>query len=177
MTLDILMFCLPGCIKKKKLNELFKLTAGAFESSRSLTGRHSFAEALSEYALFTQEQSVAYLQSGRPLPELRSRLYQNSYAFGRKLRNDLHIISDKRSIDMLKSIYRMIGIDLRYDGKGGFMISRCFFSKYYTKEVCALISSLDEGMAAGLTGRGLYFEQRMTEGCGCCKGYFGSEAR
>ena len=52
-----------------------------------------------------------------------------------------------------------------------FAIRRCFFSGFYSPEVCRLISSLDEGLAAGLTGGKLCFVQRITDGGSCCKGH------
>ncbi|NBJ14530.1 MAG: hypothetical protein FNP40_02935 [Dehalobacter sp. 4CP] len=168
---------MPEFIKKKKLNELFRLTADAFQCELSEHKGLSFTECLSEYAIFTKEQAESYLQSGRPLEELKQRLYQNSYIFGQGLRKSLHIITWKEAVTVLTVIYKLIGIDFQYDRQGEFSIKQCFFSKYYSAEVCKLISSLDEGLAAGLSGGDrLYFKQRITEGGSCCKGYFSRES-
>ena len=175
MLLKIMQLYVPEFIKKKKLNELFRLTADAFQTELpELKGKGtSFAGRLSGYALFTKEQAESHLQSGRPLEEVKRRLYQNSYILGQNLRKSLRIVTREEAVTALKVIYKLIGIDFQCDRQGGIIIKRCFFSQYYSGEVCKLISSLDEGLAAGLSGGGrLCFSQRITEGCGCCKGYF-----
>jgi hypothetical protein len=173
MLLEIMQIYIPEFIKKKKLNELFCLTADAFQSELPELRKLSFAEYLSKYALFTREQAERYLQSGCPLEEVKDRLYQNSYIFGQNLRKSLHIITWEEAVTVLKVIYKLIGIDFQYDRQGEIIIKQCFFSKYYSGRVCKLISSLDEGMASGLSGGGrLCFNQRITEGGSCCKGYF-----
>jgi hypothetical protein len=67
-------------------------------------------------------------------------------------------------------MYRMVNIDLRGDGAGGIVVRRCFFSSYYSAEVCGLISALDEGLIAGLSsGMKLRFFRKITEGDDCCR--------
>jgi hypothetical protein len=164
---------IPEFIKKKKLNELFCLTADAFQSELPELRGLTFAECLSKYALFTKEQAERYLQSGRPLEEVKNRLYQNSCIFGQNLRKSLRIVTWEEAVTVLKVIYKLIMIDFQCDRQGEIIIKQCFFSKYYSGGVCKLISSLDEGLTAGLSGGGrLCFNQRITEGGSCCKGYF-----
>ncbi len=173
LLLRIMRFYTPEFIKKKKLWELFRLTADAFQSEPPELRGLSFAGCLSKYALYTREEAEGFLQSGRPPEEVRRRLYQNSFVFGQHLKQSLHIASRTDAVAALKVIYQLIGIDFQSEGQGGFTIKQCFFSQYYSAAVCRLISSLDEGLAAGLSGGGtLRFEQRMTEGGDCCKGYF-----
>jgi hypothetical protein len=173
MFLKIMQLYMPAFIKKKKLNELFRLTADAFQSELPELRGLSFAECLSKYALFTKEQAESYLQSGLPLEEVKHRLYQNSCIFGQNLRKSLHIATWEEAVTVLKVIYKLIGIDFLCDRQGEIIIKQCYFSKYYSGGVCKLISSLDEGLAAGLSSGGrLYFNQRLTEGDSCCKGYF-----
>ena len=177
MLLKIMQLYIPEFIKKKKLDELFRLTADAFQSELPELRGLSFTDRLLKYALFTKEQAENYLQSGRPLEEVKHRLYQNSYILGHSLRKSLHILTGEEALIALKIIYKLIGIDLHYDGQGEIIIKQCFFSNYYSGEVCKLISSLDEGIAAGLSGGGkLCFNQRITQGGGCCKGYFSGES-
>jgi hypothetical protein len=172
MLLKIMQLYIPKFIKRKKLKELFCLTADAFQSEPPELRGLSFAECLSKYALYTKEQAGSYLQSGRPLEEVKQRLYQNSCIFGQDLRKSLHIITWEGAVTALKTIYKLIGIDLQYDGQFEIIIRQCFFSKYYSGGVCNLISSLDEGIAAGLSGGGrLCFNQRITEGGSCCRGF------
>jgi len=172
MLLKIIQIYIPELIKKRKLNELFRLTADAFQCELPELKGLSFAECLSKYALFTKEQAESYLAGGAPIEEIKHRLYQNSFIYGQDLRKSLHLAEWEESVKALGIIYKLIGIDFHYEGRGEFIIKQCFFSRYYTKEVCMLISSLDEGMAAGLSGGGrLCFNRRITEGFGCCKGF------
>ncbi len=173
MLTKIMKKYMPEFIKKKKLNELFRLTADAFQSELPELRGLTFAECLPKYALFTKEQAESYLQSGRSLEEVKHRLHLNSCIFGQNLRKSLHIATWEEAVTVLKVIYKLIGIDFQCDRQGEIIIKQCFFSKYYSGEVCKLISSLDEGLAAGLSGGGtLCFNQRITEGGSCCKGYF-----
>lgn len=172
MLLKIMQLYIPNFIKKKKLKELFSLTADAFQSELPELQGLSFVECLSKYASFTKEQAESYLQSERSIEEVKHRLFQNSSLFGQNFRKVLHIATLEEAVTALKVIYKLIGIDFQCDSKGEFIIKQCFFSKYYSGEICKLISSLDEGLAAGLSGGGkLCFHQRITEGDICCKGY------
>lgn len=168
----MVLIILPDFIKKKKLKELFRLTADAFQRDLPKLKRLSFAECLSKYALFTREHAESYLKSGRPINEVKTRLYENSFVLGQSLRKSLRIVTWDEAAAALKVIYKLIGVDFQCDEQGGITIRQCFFSKYYSGEICQLVSSLDEGLAAGLSGGfKLYFNQRITEGCSCCKGF------
>lgn len=185
MLTKIVRLYTPEFIKKKKMEELFRLTADAFQSEMPEFRGLSFSDSLLKYALFTKEQAERCLQEESLIEEVKYRLYNNSFAFGRNLRKRLHIMSWEKSVTALKSAYKFIGIDFQYGRQGEtlndrddfiakqecFVIGQCFFSRYYSAEVCRLISSLDEGLAAGLTGGGiLCFAQRITDGSSCCKG-------
>lgn len=166
----VIQTCIPESIKKKKMNELFRLTADAFGCEQPALNQLSFQECLQEYALFTKEQAERCLLEEKEPDEVKHRLYENSYRFGVYLGKGLAVLSRGKSPAALKLAYQLIRIDFDYEEQGGFTIRRCFFSRYYSAEVCRLISSLDEGLAAGLTGGRLSFTQRITEGCSCCKG-------
>ncbi|MDD3168267.1 MAG: hypothetical protein PHC91_02235 [Eubacteriales bacterium] len=170
MLIKRMPFFIPESIKKKKLNELFRLTADAFGCDLPERKKLSFQEALQEYALFTKEQAERCLQEETEIEEVKHRLYQNSFLFGMELSSGPMQRVQKKPAAALEIIYRLIGISFQSAGQGEFIIKHCFFSNYYTAEVCMLISSLDEGLSAGLTGRRLCFTQRITEGCSCCKG-------
>ncbi len=74
---------------------------------------------------------------------------------------------------MGRILYRALKIDFRGISSGEIEISRCYFSQFYSPQICELISSLDEGILAGLAGDGrLTFSQRITEGRDCCKALF-----
>jgi hypothetical protein len=176
MLLKILQLYIPEFIKRKKLSELFCLTADAFQSELPEIMGLTFEECLLKYALFTKEQAESYLQNGRTIEEVKNRLYQNSYIYGQNLRKSLHIATWEEAVAVLKVVYKLVGIDFQCDRQGEVIIKQCFFSKYYSGGVCELISSLDEGLAAGLSGGRLSFSQRITEGGSCCKGYLSGRA-
>lgn len=171
MVLKLIQLYVPGFIRKKKLMDLFRLTADAFQCELPGLRGLSYAECLSEYALFTKKQAESCLMSGMPVEEVKRRLFQNSYLWGQQLRKSLHLVTLDDAVTAMKVIYKLIGIDFHCDSAGEFTIRRCFFSKYYSRGVCDLISSLDEGLAAGLSGGTLCFSQRITEGRSCCKGH------
>ncbi len=73
-------------------------------------------------------------------------------------------------MEMSQIIYKILGINFKGDRAGNILIARCFFSHYYSREVCRVVSSLDEGLLAVLSG-GLHldFNRRITEGSDCCQ--------
>lgn len=171
MLIKIIQIFMPEFIKKRKLKELFRLTADAFETEMPELRGLTFRECLWKYALFSKEQAERCLQCECRLEEVKSRLYHNSFVFGKNLRKSLHVTTWDESVEVLRAFYKFIGIDFEYDEQNAFEIRQCSFSKYYSAEVCTLISSLDEGLAAGLSNGGrLCFTQRITDGSGCCKG-------
>lgn len=177
MVLKIMQSCMPEFIKKKMLKQFFRLTAEAFRKEMPELKGLCFDECLTNYALFTREQAETYLQQERLAEEVRNRLYQNSCAFGKKLARGLGVKNRNEAVEMLKAAYKLIGIEFHYVGEGEFVIEKCFFSRFYSGEVCAFISSLDEGLAAGLSVDGrMCFHQRITEGACYCKGSFNGRA-
>jgi len=75
-------------------------------------------------------------------------------------------------MQMSAVIYKMLKIEFHGDSHGDIVIKRCFFSTYYSSNVCHLISALDEGLLAGLSGGGQFsFSQRITEGYSVCRAY------
>lgn len=173
MLVYMLKFYIPGFIKKRKLNELFCLTSDAFGCEQVDIAPLPYKQALAKYAQTTKEQAEMYLSSGRSVEELKRRLYQNAYAWGKDLRKMLLIFSWKQANIAMKELYRLIDIELCYNTKGEVVITRCYFSNFYSAEICRLISALDAGLAAGLSGGGkLRFSQRITEGNSCCNGMF-----
>lgn len=60
-----------------------------------------------------------------------------------------------------------------YPAYGEIVVTDCYFSRYYTPEQCAVMSSVDSGIIAGLCGGGtLTFTERITEGCRRCRACF-----
>lgn len=170
MLTRIVRSCIPESYKKKMLVELFRLTADAFGCEMPVLETLSLQDFLREYALFTTVEAERCLREEDALEEVKHSLYQNSFRFGRDLRKSLFMLSWGKSPAALKLIYQLIGIELQYKEQGEFIIERCYFSRYYSAEVCELISSMDEGLAAGLIRGRLRFTRRITEGCSSCKG-------
>jgi hypothetical protein len=168
-----LKICIPAFIKKKKLDELFQLTAHAFGCEAPELKERSYKGRLKEYALFTKREASKRIQEGKNLEEVKRRLFQNACKLGHKIRNDFGISTPDEIMGMNQILYRILGIDFKGETGGDVTIKSCFFSNYYSPRVCQLISSLDEGLAAGLSEGGrLSFSQRITEDKDCCKARF-----
>ena len=173
LLLNIADLYIPAIIKKKKLQELFELTADAFESEMPLLRNLSYDELLEAYARFTRAMAEKMVQPDEEIPVARDRLYQNAYRLGERLRRDFRIRSESEVMHLSKILYRMLKIDFSGNAGGEVMIRHCFFSHYYTPEVCRIISALDEGLLSGLSNGGrLVFNERITEGKTCCLAVF-----
>lgn len=160
----------PGAVKERALRALFAGTAAAFGCASPPREGRTYDEHLAAYARFTAEQAERALRSGEDLDGLHDRLYQHAHDLGRRLRRALRITDGRDVIALERTLYRAIGIDFRGTAGGDVTISRCFFSAYYTSGVCRIVSALDDGLFAGLSGGGrLVFTQRITEGYDCCK--------
>jgi len=159
----------PSSAKRKKLQELSRLTSEAFLREAPEMSGLSYSEALARYASFTRDSSVKAIESGQDLDALKKRLFQNACILGERLRRMLKPRNLKDVMIISRVLYRTLGIDFQGSREGEAVIRSCFFSSYYSGQICRIISSLDEGLAAGLSGGGrLSFEQRMTEGNDCC---------
>jgi len=158
---------LPSSLRSDKLRELFRLTAEAFGAPMPDIRRLSHRETLHAYAIFTRDQALRAGDGDQD--SLKRRLFERAYSLGSGLRKQLNIVTAKESLSAARLLYRAIGIDFRANGPGELMIAQCYFSKFYSGQVCRLISSLDEGLIAGLSGGGqLTFNTRITEGYSCC---------
>ena len=169
----ILKFYSPEFIKKRVLNELFIITARAFECALPPLRGFSYAELLKQYALFTRAEAEKSIQHKHDLQAIRNRLFDQAYQMGHELRKKLNIRTDEEVMDLGQKLYNVLGINFQGNQQGLITISRCFFSEYYSSQVCQLISALDEGVLAGLSGGGqLNFSQRITDGNNCCLAQF-----
>jgi hypothetical protein len=93
------------------------------------------------------------------------RMWKSAYALGASLRQRLGVRSRSEEVRAARVAYRMIGIDLRADVRGRVKVERCAFARRYSPAVCRVMSPLDAGLIAGITGGGeLTFSQRLTEG-------------
>lgn len=170
LILGALQLYVPGVVRNRVMDELFHGTAAAFEAPLPQVQGLAHEERLRRYALFTRELAEQALKDEQRSSEVRTRLYANARALGAKARRQLRVGSPGEVTAAGKVLYRVLGIEFCPTTGGEIEIPRCFFSRYYTSEVCRLISALDEGVVAGLSQGGrLVFGERLTEGCSCCK--------
>lgn len=159
----------PAFIRRKKLLELFDLTAAAFRGEAPVLEGLGYEECLLQYAQFTRQEAEKAIQQGCDR-EAKGRLYQSALQMGQNLRKSFRISTTADAMDMARILYRGLRIDFSGTSQGEITIRRCFFSQFYSSVVCDVISALDSGVMAGLAGGGqLVFSQRITEGKDCCK--------
>jgi hypothetical protein len=161
---------LPAPIRKQILAELFEAAAQAFDCPAPAYARLSYAEVLRTYALFTSERAEQALRSERDVAALKTRLYQNAYPLGGKIRHWFGLASIQDVMTLGAILYGAIGVDMHGGALGEITVKRCYFSRFYSGPVCNLISALDDGVFSGLSGGGrLVFSERLTEGGEGCQ--------
>jgi hypothetical protein len=158
----------PAVARRAALRALFATTAAGFGCPvPPLDGLDDGL--LRQYAQFTREQAEAALRDGRDLPALQDRLERGAYALGARLRAGLRLRTTEDAMTAARMVYRLLDIDLRGTGQGEITVRRCAFSEVYSADVCRLVSALDAGLLAGLSGGDrLEFSQRITEGAPAC---------
>ena len=152
--LKILPHHLPVFIREEILAELFEVTADAFGCPAPALDHLSYDERLRIYALFTREQAEKAIQAGRDVSAIKTRLYRNAYPLGRKLRKWFDVDTMAEVMELGQILYRAIGFDIQGDTQGDVIVKRCYFSQFYSGQVCDLISALDDGVFSGLSGGG-----------------------
>ena len=158
---------LPPSLKTDGLLDLFQLTADAFGAPMPDVEACSQAEVLLAFATFTRDQ--AELVPEGDIEAMKLRLYERAYRLGNTMKQLLEIRSSHESLRAARLLYRTLGIDFRANERGDVTIARCYFSRFYTDRSCRILSSLDEGLLAGLSGGGrLCFKTRITEHQRCC---------
>jgi hypothetical protein len=160
----------PLGARRREIERLFARTAAAFgipvppQRTRGAAGR------LKEFALFTRDCSEAALSGSEDLGALDRRLFGAAPALGSRYRLQLKVRGPRDAMTAARLIYRGFGIDFSGSADGTVVVRRCAFAGVYSPRVCALVSALDRGLLAGLTGDGvLEFSQRITEGADCCR--------
>ena len=160
-------------MKKRELMNLFHLTALAFERTIPPTFGLSFDDCLVVFARFTKLEVDELMSRGGDLLTIQDLLYQGAYEFGDKFRKQFRVSTTSDVMEASRFLYKILGIDFKGTEKGTITISKCFFSQHYSPSTCRVISSLDAGMIAGLSGGGrLTFSERITEGSTFCNAQF-----
>jgi hypothetical protein len=143
-------------------------TADAF-GARPSFGRISGNDLLPAYAAFSRIQSEFVARQGGDVDAVRRDLWRSTHRAGTWLRFVLGVRSTADAMVVARVIYRVIGIDLWGSSTGDVVVARCSLAPTYSPEVCTMMSSLDAGLFAGLTGgRRLTFTRRISEGAPAC---------
>jgi hypothetical protein len=130
-------------------------------------------QCLLEYARFTAEGVEAALRRGDDPAELQERLYRNAYRLGQAPGRMLRVRDVEDVMALGRLLYGILEIEFQGNHGGEITINRCYFSSFYSPEVCQAMSAMDHGLLAGLAGGGnLVFTQRITEGRPCCCAHF-----
>jgi hypothetical protein len=170
---NVLQIYMPGYVKKKALMQLFNATAAAFEAEVPPLAGLDYQECLALYAQFAQTQAEQRLRDGREIEAVAQRLYQNAVEMGRQHSKWLRLRTVQDVMAICRVLYGILEIDLHGDARGEVVINRCYFSRFYSGEVCRLMSAMDRGLFAGLSNGGeLTFSSRITEGQPCCRAHF-----
>ncbi len=156
---------IPSHIRKRKLAELFDLTARAFSIEGPDLGGLSYNKRLERYALFTRRAAEGAISNKSDLKAIKKDLYDGARSMGVRLREEFGIRTGNEVMASCRILCKAIGIDFRGDLDGDVIIKRCFFSQYYSSEICEMISFIDCGLVDGLSGGDqLCFQTRITEG-------------
>lgn len=168
--LTIAGFRVPGFVRRRNLAKLFSATADAFGTPMPVLDNLDTRRCLREYAIFTKERAEEALRDGTEA-EAKTRLYHNAFRLGMTLREEFGVSTLTDTMKLARLVYRIVGIDFHGEPGGEVLVERCFFSDFYSPEVCSLISALDAGLLSGISGGGrLSFYRRITEGSDCCRG-------
>ncbi|HET7929467.1 MAG TPA: hypothetical protein VFM40_07945 [Actinomycetota bacterium] len=154
----------PKGMERRALRRLFEVTADGFgRDPGDLSGLDRRA-LLDRYASYTRGCAERLLADGE-IDRVSDRMWNDAYLLGTSLRRRLRVRGREDELRAARLVYRMIGIDLWADGCGQVTVARCAFAERYSPQVCALMSSLDAGLIAGLTRGGrLTFSERITQG-------------
>jgi len=173
LLVSALQIYMPDFVKKKALMQLFISTAAAFEVEVPPLAGLTSEECLARYARFAQAQAEQRLRDGREIEGVAQRLYQNTVEMGQRQSKWLRPGAVQDVMDIGRVLYRILDIDLQGDARGEVVINRCYFSRFYSADVCRLMSAMDRGLFAGLSNGGeLTFSSRITEGQPCCRAHF-----
>lgn len=159
----------PSILRPFVMRRLLQRTADAFGTRPPIVRGMSGDQLVRAYAAFSSVRSELLLGGGGGPETSRRDLWRSAHHVGSDLRRWLGISSMAEAMVAARAVYRVLDIDLRGSPAGDVVVARCSFARVYSPEVCAVMSSLDAGLFAGLTGgRRLTFSDRLTEGAPAC---------
>jgi hypothetical protein len=166
----LLRLHVPGTIRRSVLRDLIAATARAFERDSPDTAELTEPELMACAAGLSRTWANDAIRSGADLARIERRMVSEASELGRRARSRLRVTSEADGLAAARIIYRAIGIDFRPRGTGEVVVPRCAFARVYGPGECRLMSSMDSGLIAGLTGAGgLRFTERITEGAAACR--------
>lgn len=172
MTLRLRAFAAvpPSLLRPFVVRRLLRRTADAFGADLpALRGRVSGMDLLLAFATFSNARAELLLVGHGDADAVRRDLWRIADRMGRGLRRGLGVTTVPDAMVAARAVYRALDIDLQGSPTGEVVVARCSFAGTYGPEVCAVMSSLDAGLFAGLTdGRRLTFSRRITEGGPAC---------
>jgi hypothetical protein len=161
---------LPDFIRRRELNRLFRLTASSFGLEVPPAEAPTADERLAEYARFTKDAVDRCIGRGADARDVQERLFERSREYGSLWRRRFGVSNMKDVMRAGRILYRAMGIEFHGTEKGSVEIAGCFFSRSYSPATCRMISSIDAGIMAGLSGgKILTFSRRITEGSDICE--------
>jgi hypothetical protein len=159
----------PAAVRRGVLRDLIDAIARAFDRQPPDTARLTEPELIAHLIECSRSWGEEAIRAGSDLDRLHHRMFREASGLGRRARQRLHVSSEADGLAAARILYRVIGIDFRPRGTREVSIPRCAFASAYVPDVCRLMSSMDSGLVAGLTGaRGLRFTERITEGAAAC---------
>ncbi|OPY33815.1 MAG: hypothetical protein A4E31_00061 [Methanomassiliicoccales archaeon PtaU1.Bin030] len=107
------------------------------------------------------------------IPLGRTALFSVGEAMGRNARRRLGVGETRRELlQAVGVMYNILGIEFTVStGPGGdrLVVSRCALSPHYSKDVCTVLSAVDEGAVSGLNpGAKMLFREHLTDGAPQC---------
>ena len=168
--LTLLRLHLPAPVRRAILRELIAAIARAFERPRPPTSGLSSEELLACAIDVSHRWSEDALGGAAHRSEVEERLFSEAFALGLRAKRRLRIETEEEGLSAARVLYEAIGIELRAGRAGALVVPRCAFARTYGPGVCELMSAMDSGLIAGLTGAaGLRFIERLTEGAPACR--------
>jgi len=168
--LALLRFHLPALVRRAILRELIATIARAFRRPCPPTSGHSSEELLACAIDLSHRWSGDALRGAADRSEVEERLFSEAFALGLRAKRRLRIKTEETGLVAAAVLYEAIGIEFRPDRGGAIVVPRCAFARTYGPGVCELMSAMDSGLIAGLTGAaGLRFTERLTEGAPACR--------
>ena len=159
----------PGPLRRAALRRLLAMTARAFDRPAPPVTGLGERELLATFTRCTAGWSEEALSTGRDLRAIQDRLQAGAAGLGAALRRWLRLSGRRDVMDAARVVYRLLDIDFTGVPDGRVTIRHCSFSRAYSPAVCRVMSALDAGLLAGLSGGDrLRFTARITEGAPTC---------